>query len=227
MNPARRILQSRLKTIDIQTSQPLRNIAERRCVLNALQKFGEVATFISGIVSVALHGLEMGIKLSAAWLVCQDDDKSKLAAIYETPEAASKAVEASPLTVLLPPHPPSSTHPIRGDIPAHRYEHEHVVNVNINPNTTTTMADHEERISKSPCNNNHTGYTWDKNDPAIKNDMRIADIIAAGAPREVFADGVIDVSYLQRAQSEISKNRMDERIRVVALQGSLVALLEE
>lgn len=59
MNSARRILHSRLKTIDfctrqidIQTSQPLRNIAERRCLLNALQKFGEVATFISGRVSL-------------------------------------------------------------------------------------------------------------------------------------------------------------------------------
>lgn len=59
MNSARRILHSRLKTIDfctrqidIQTSQPLHNIAERRCLLNALQKFGEVATFISGRVSL-------------------------------------------------------------------------------------------------------------------------------------------------------------------------------
>lgn len=53
MNSARRILNNPRSTInaltrqiDIQTSQPLRNIAERRCLLNALQKFGEVATFL-------------------------------------------------------------------------------------------------------------------------------------------------------------------------------------
>jgi hypothetical protein len=53
MNSARRILKTPRSTInaltrqiDIQTSQPLRNIAERRCLLNALQKFGEVATFL-------------------------------------------------------------------------------------------------------------------------------------------------------------------------------------
>jgi hypothetical protein len=53
MNSARRILNNPRPTInalthqiDIQTSQPLRNIAERRCLLNALQKFGEVTTFL-------------------------------------------------------------------------------------------------------------------------------------------------------------------------------------
>jgi hypothetical protein len=60
MISARRIVTSRstinflTRQIDIQTSQPLRNIAERRCLLNALQKFGEVATFLPGRVSLFL-----------------------------------------------------------------------------------------------------------------------------------------------------------------------------
>lgn len=61
MNSARRIINTPRSTInfltrqiDIQTSQPLRNIAERRCLLNALQKFGEVAAFLPGKVSLFL-----------------------------------------------------------------------------------------------------------------------------------------------------------------------------
>jgi hypothetical protein len=61
MNSVRRILKTPRSTIksltrqiDIQTSQPLRNIAERRCLLDALQKFGEVTTFLPGKVSLLL-----------------------------------------------------------------------------------------------------------------------------------------------------------------------------
>lgn len=102
-----------------------------------------------------------------------------------------------------------------------------MVNVNINSNTTTTTTDHEERISKNPWNNFHTGYTWDKDDPTIKNDTRIQDVITAGAPRGVFADGVIAVSYLRSGQDETMTNRKDGRTKTVELKGSLLALLEE
>lgn len=102
-----------------------------------------------------------------------------------------------------------------------------MVNVSINPSTSTGTTDHEERISKNPWNNSHTGYTWDKLDPAIKNDTRIQDVIAAGAPRGVFADGVIDVSYLRSGRNETMTNRKDEKTKMVELKGSLLALLEE
>lgn len=68
MNSALRILKNPRSTInaltrqiDIQTSQPLRNIAERRCLLNALQKFGEVATFLPKV------SLSYPIKGTNAW----------------------------------------------------------------------------------------------------------------------------------------------------------------
>lgn len=162
----------------------------------------------------------------------QDDDSSKLTAIYETPEAASKAVDASPLTVLISPHPTTSTPPLLADnSPVHG--HEPIVDIKvtcaINPATTSLNAnENEARIRKNPWNNSHTGYTWDKNDPAIRNDTRRADVIAAGAPRGVFADGVIDASNLRSGQGEISKNiKLKERMEKMKLQGSLLALLKE
>uniref|UniRef100_A0A093UUG3 Cytochrome n=1 Tax=Talaromyces marneffei PM1 TaxID=1077442 RepID=A0A093UUG3_TALMA len=165
MNPARRILKTPRsaitlfsRQIDIQTSQPLRNIAERRCLLNALQKFGEVATFLPD----------------------KGGDKSKISAIYETSEAASKAVDASPLTLLLPQHPPPT--PSRVDTPA-RDVH---VNANVTCAINPATYDHEKQIDRNPWNNIHTGYAWDGNNPVIKDDTRIQDVIAAGA-RELYA----------------------------------------
>jgi hypothetical protein len=111
--------------------------------------------------------------------------------------------------------------------------HEPIVDINvtcaINPAITAiTTTENEERICKNPWNNLHTGYTWDKNNPAIKNDTRIQDVIAAGAPRGVFADGVIDASYLRSGKDETANKRMDGRTKTtVELKGSLLALLEE
>lgn len=156
----------------------------------------------------------------------QDDDISKLTAIYETPEAASKAVDASPLTVLLSPPPAHTDTPVHG--------HEPIADANVTcainaaTNSPNANEQNEAQIRRNPWNNSHTGYTWDKNDPVIRNDTRIADIIAAGAPRGVFADGVIDASYLRSGQGEMFKNKkLKERLETVELQGSLLALVEE
>ncbi|EED16816.1 conserved hypothetical protein [Talaromyces stipitatus ATCC 10500] len=205
-SPVRRIVQTPRATIkllarqiDIKTSQPLRNIAERRCLLDALQKFGEVATFLPS----------------------KEGDKSNILAIYETSEAASKAVDASPLTISFP----TSPIPPRADYgPAH----EHPVNVNVTCDIHTsigTQSEHEERIGGNPWNNDHMGYSYDKNHSAIKNDARIDDVIAAGAPRRVFADGVIDTSYLRGGQD--IEQQQKKKKKAVELKGSLLALLDE
>jgi hypothetical protein len=126
------------------------------------------------------------------------------------------------LTILLPHTPPST--PSRADIPAYEHAVNHNVTCAIHPDTSTT-TEHEERISKNPWNNNHTGYSWDKNHPAIKNDTRIQDVIAAGAPRGVFADGVIDASLLLSGQDGTANKTIEQK--KVELKGSLLALLDE
>lgn len=68
LKPARSALSFLARQIDIQTSQQLRNVTERRCLLNALQKFGEVATFLPGRVCTSYPIIDLLVQLNGRTL---------------------------------------------------------------------------------------------------------------------------------------------------------------
>ncbi|KAJ9299123.1 hypothetical protein DTO271G3_3365 [Paecilomyces variotii] len=83
------VLRSRVafKQVHIQTTPAPRNLAESKLILAALQKFGEVVTFRN----LKYDTTNTSINLDRATL-----------AIFDTSDAATRAIEASPLTIEIP-----------------------------------------------------------------------------------------------------------------------------
>ncbi|GAD92823.1 hypothetical protein NFIA_019950 [Paecilomyces variotii No. 5] len=81
------------KQVHIQTTPAPRNLTESKLILAALQKFGEVATFRN----LKYDTTNTSVNLDRATL-----------AIFDTSDAATRAIEASPLKIEIPPSPRSS-----------------------------------------------------------------------------------------------------------------------
>lgn len=94
-----------------------------------------------------------------------------------------------------------------------------------------TLAEHDKRISENPWNAHYREDTFDCNHSDIKNDARIADLIATKVPRQEFADAVIDTSNLRsdHVEEEDRQNRIDgtHQHSTALLKGSLLALVQE
>lgn len=95
--------------IHITVTPPLNSLGESRQVLAALQKFGEVVTFRNQAVSCIQHHPSLhrspvadGPHQYDVWNKKHNREKPILA-IFESNEAAQRALDASPLTVTLSP----------------------------------------------------------------------------------------------------------------------------
>lgn len=119
-----------------------------------------------------------------------------------------------------------------------------MVNDNVNVTCTIglskiTLAEHDKRISENPWNTHYRKDTFDCNHSDIKNDARIADLIATKVPRQEFAHAVIETSNLRGGQVEEKdrQNRIDgtqqpqheqhQQDNTALLKGSLLALVQE
>ncbi|KAH8700567.1 hypothetical protein BGW36DRAFT_405794 [Talaromyces proteolyticus] len=155
------------RQIDIQTSRPLRNIADGRTVLSALQKFGEVVTF------KRIQQIDKDNKIEKS-----DRKRNRILAIFDTPEAARKAINASPLTIDLLPGKTAAAL-VTSDHNSSEtpmYAQRRTIQCEI----STSKVDHKNEVIRR----NPYYESWSLN----RQDRRVKDIIAADAPRHVLAD---------------------------------------
>lgn len=143
-------------------------------------------------------------------------------------------MNASPLTISLPSSSYQSTHtdPTFADDNTNVDRFSTVVECKI-VHCIKTGTEHEKMIQGNAWRNDTNGHlkVEDKID-GIKQDPRIADIIAAGIPRREFADCLINDSELEGGKAngdEVGKER--EKLRrkqqeELIAKGSLMVLLE-
>ncbi|RDW70638.1 uncharacterized protein DSM5745_08149 [Aspergillus mulundensis] len=147
------------RTIKVTTNRPVRNIAESRLILAALQKFGEVVHFRNASllrinnrhVQARLKASgELPTKVRLEQLSPGDGPGWDIDAIFDTPSAAQHAIDASPLTIDTPP---------RASISPDDVESDRTIRCNIDH----APSIHEEVMSRNPW---YGPFKQDKNSPA-------------------------------------------------------------
>ncbi|KAL4907325.1 hypothetical protein BDW74DRAFT_176104 [Aspergillus multicolor] len=115
------------RTIKVVTSRPVRNIAESRLILAALQKFGEVVHFRNApLLRINNRHVQALLKETGTpqpttdWTqfkkISQGDGPGRyINAVFDSPTAAQNAMDASPLTVDTSPQSPSSPDDAQSD----------------------------------------------------------------------------------------------------------------
>ncbi|KAJ9306024.1 hypothetical protein DTO217A2_4496 [Paecilomyces variotii] len=201
------------KQVHIQTTPAPRNLAESKLVLAALQRFGEVVTFRN----LKYDTTNTSINLDRATL-----------AIFDTSDAATRAIEASPLTIEIPPPPPntkwtSSSPPGKSAMDPWSETHPPDPSSSSTTSTPRTMTckidysrhSHESAVLRNPYHNSYEVLT---------NSYWYHDLTkSTGIPLPELADGMM--SRKEHVPFRIKKRYQDENVRMGAT--SLMGLYKD
>lgn len=191
--------------VHIKTSQALQGLHQSKQVLAALQKFGEVLTFRNLKVSppnTSQHARRATTKKErrannlTKYDVTNDNPNPNrpIVAIFESPDAADRAIASSPITLTLPPSPlPTSK------LPTAESAKPMTIECTIQP----SRHNHEASMKRNPF---YSTYNLFKSSP-VYDDMMQKE---TGAPFRELAD------VLQRPKYHISgaiKHKVQEQNR--------------
>ncbi|KAL1854573.1 hypothetical protein Plec18170_004663 [Paecilomyces lecythidis] len=193
------------KQVHIQTTPAPRNLAESKLILAALQKFGEVVTFRN----LKYDTTNTSVSLDRATL-----------AIFDTQDAATRAIEASPLKIEIPSPPSTKWSSPPGKSAMDPWAEASQDSSNSVPRTITCKIDYSRHNHESAVLRNPYYGAYE----VLTNSYWYHDLTkSTGIPQHELADGMM--SRKEHIPFRIKRRYQDENVRMGAT--SLMGLYKD